>query len=347
MTDLNRMRENVDRIVREVVEEHSSTIGEGVRKRLLEDLAAQPGQAPGTSLTDLLNAAVASVQDATAQTDILKALLDGATKFSERAGLLVVRGTTATGWQGRGFDDNDGFKLFTADCTKGLCGRVLHNRAPAAAAADEFDTNFVHRFGHPTDGNVILLPLVIKEKVAALVYADGGEKGAEGLDTSALELLVRCTGLWLEILSFRKSSPGEHHGSHEMPAAQAAPAQKAAAAPVAAAAPPPTSTTGAIPIPPPAQPTNGASTDDEVRNKAKRFAKLLVEEIKLYNQSKVSEGRSTKDLYDRLKDDIDKSRATYDKRYGQTVKDVDYFTQELVRILADNDRSVLGANFRW
>ena len=73
----------------------------------------------------------------------------------------------------------------------------------------------------------------------------------------------------------------------------------------------------------------------------------MVEEIKLYNQSKVNEGRSTRDLYDRLKDDIDKSRATYDKRYGQTVKDVDYFTQELVRILADNDRSVLGANFHW
>jgi hypothetical protein len=342
------MRENVERIVREVVEEHSSTIGEVVRKRLLEELAAQPGEAPGTSPTDLLNAAVASVQDATAQTDILKALLDGATKFSERAGLLVVRGTTATGWQGRGFDDNDSFKLFTADCTKGLCERVLQNRTPAAAAADEFDTNFVHRFGHP-EGNVVLLPLVIKEKVAAMIYADGGKKGSAGLDGSALELLVRCTGLWLEILSFRKLSPGEHHAAHEIaPAPAHAPVAKAASAPaVAAAAPVPQSAAGAIPVPPPPPPSNGASAEDEVRNKAKRFAKLLVEEIKLYNQSKVSEGRSTRDLYDRLKDDIDKSRATYDKRYGQTVKDVDYFTQELVRILADNDRSVLGANFRW
>jgi hypothetical protein len=206
----------------------------------------------------------------------------------------------------------------------------------------------VQRFGHPEDGNVILLPLVIKEKVAAMLYADGGEKGAAGLDSSALELLVRCTGLWLEILSFRKLSPGEHHVSHEVVAPPPAPkAAVAAAAPVATApAPPPAGAVQVTPPPPPA-PTNGASSEDEVRNKAKRFAKLLVEEIKLYNQSKVSEGRSTKDLYDRLKDDIDKSRATYDKRYGQTVKDVDYFTQELVRILADNDRTVLGANFRW
>jgi len=340
------MRENVERIVREVLAEQSATIGDSIRQRLVAEMSAEPGVAPGSSPTDLLNAAVASVQDATAQTDILKALLDGSTKFSERAGLMVVRGTTATGWQARGFDDNDSFKLLTVDCTKGLCERVLHNRMPAAAAADEFDHGFVQRFGHPEDGNVILLPLVIKEKVAAMLYADGGEKGAAGLDSSALELLVRCTGLWLEILSFRKLSPGEHHVSHDVVAPPPAPkAAVAAAAPVATApAPPPA---GAVQVTPPPAPTNGASSEDEVRNKAKRFAKLLVEEIKLYNQSKVSEGRSTKDLYDRLKDDIDKSRATYDKRYGQTVKDVDYFTQELVRILADNDRTVLGANFRW
>jgi hypothetical protein len=349
MADQNSMRENVERIVREVLTEHSSAISESVHARLAEQMGTAAAEAHGTSATDLLNAAVVSVQDATAQTDILKALLDGATRFSERAGLLVVRGTTATGWQGRGFDDNDGFKLFTADCTKGLSERVLHSRMPAAAAADEFDTNFVHRFGHPADGNVILLPLVIKEKVAAMIYADGGEKGAAGLNTSALELLVRCTGLWLEILSFRKLAPGEHHTAHEI-APPPPPIAKAAAAPVAAAPAPPTATpvAEAIPATPvPAVPSNGGSSEDELRNKAKRFAKLLVEEIKLYNQGKVSEGRSTKDLYDRLKDDIDKSRATYDKRYGQTVKDTDYFTQELVRILADNDRSVLGANFRW
>ncbi|HEU5403865.1 MAG TPA: hypothetical protein VFU86_21095, partial [Terriglobales bacterium] len=203
MTDLSRIREQVERIVREVVGEHSTAISESVRQRIA-DLKAEPEEAHGASPTDLLNAAVASVQDATSQTDILKALLDGATNFSQRAGLLVVRGTTATGWQARGFDDNEAFRHFSTDCNKGLCERVLHSRTPSAAAADEFDSSFVARFGHPADGNVVLLPLVIKEKVAAMVYADGGEKGTAGLNASALELLVRCTGLWLEVLSFRK-----------------------------------------------------------------------------------------------------------------------------------------------
>lgn len=347
MTDDNRIRESVERIVREVVGEQSAAISDRIGQRLGElSLATEGGR--GSTPTDLLNAAVGSVQDATSQTDILRALLDGATNFAQRVGLLVVRGTTATGWQSRGFDDNEGFRHYSTDCTRGLCGRVLHSRTASAAAANEFGSSFVDRFGHPADGNVVLLPLVIKEKVAALVYADGGEKGAAGLDASALEVLVRCTGLWLEVLSFRKVAPADHHTAHEMPPAPAPqPAAKSAESPVAvaaAAAAPAVTVPIAPPAPTPAPASNG---EDEVRNKARRFAKLLVEEIKLYNQAKVNEGRATRDLYDRLKDDIDKSRATYDKRYGQAVTDVDYFTQELVRILGDNDRSIFGANFRW
>jgi hypothetical protein len=71
-----------------------------------------------------------------------------------------------------------------------------------------------------------------------------------------------------------------------------------------------------------------------------------VEEIKLYNQPKVAEGKQRHDLYDRLREDIEKSRATYDKRYGETpAASADYFNQELIRILADNDISLLGASF--
>jgi hypothetical protein len=71
-----------------------------------------------------------------------------------------------------------------------------------------------------------------------------------------------------------------------------------------------------------------------------------MDEIKLYNQAKVAEGRKNKDLYDRLKEDIEKSRATYQKRYGNTsAGNADYFNQELIRSLAEDDASLLGKNF--
>jgi hypothetical protein len=90
-----------------------------------------------------------------------------------------------------------------------------------------------------------------------------------------------------------------------------------------------------------------SAEDAEAHQKAQRFARLLVDEIKLYNQEKVAAGRTGKDLYDRLKEDIDKSKSTYDKRYGSTAAaGGDYFNKEVIRSLADNDATVMGNNFR-
>jgi hypothetical protein len=90
-----------------------------------------------------------------------------------------------------------------------------------------------------------------------------------------------------------------------------------------------------------------AGEDGEAQRKAQRFVRLLIDDIKLYNQAKVSEGRKHKDLYDRLKEDIEKSRATYLKRYGNSISGAaEYFNQELIRSLAEDDVSLLGSNFR-
>ena len=95
-------------------------------------------------------------------------------------------------------------------------------------------------------------------------------------------------------------------------------------------------------------PTSAPSGEErETHSKAQRFARLLIDEIKLYNHAKVSEGRKHKDLYDRLKEDIEKSRSTYQKRYGNSAAGgADYFSQELIRSLAEDDISLLGSNFR-
>ncbi len=83
-----------------------------------------------------------------------------------------------------------------------------------------------------------------------------------------------------------------------------------------------------------------------LHNDARRFARLLVSEIKLYNEPKVKEGRSQNDIYDRLREDIDRSRQMYDKRVAPPVAARhDYFHQELVNTLAEGDPSKLGASY--
>lgn len=88
--------------------------------------------------------------------------------------------------------------------------------------------------------------------------------------------------------------------------------------------------------------------DDERRlhNDARRFARLLVSEIKLYNEKKVQEGRQSNDLYERLREAIDRSREMYDKRVQPPVAaKFDYFHYELVNALADGNVDSLGSNY--
>ena len=99
-------------------------------------------------------------------------------------------------------------------------------------------------------------------------------------------------------------------------------------------------------VPPSGVGRAAASSPSEAGKKhdeARRFARLLVSEIKLYNEGKVEQGRKNKDLYERLKEDIDRSRQMYDERIAEDVrKSTNYFYDELVRILADGDAGALG-----
>jgi hypothetical protein len=92
-----------------------------------------------------------------------------------------------------------------------------------------------------------------------------------------------------------------------------------------------------------------AISDEEEKRQhadARRFARLLVSEIKLYNEQKVLDGRSNNDLYQRLQEYIDRSREMYDKRVKPEVSEkYDYFHHELVNTLAQGDPSKLGAAY--
>ena len=95
------------------------------------------------------------------------------------------------------------------------------------------------------------------------------------------------------------------------------------------------------------QPESKPVPEEEKRHAdARRFARLLVSEIKLYNEHHVIEGRGNRDLYLRLKRDIDRSREMYEKRISPVVSQkIDYFHDEIIRILGDNDPSTLGSDY--
>jgi len=93
-------------------------------------------------------------------------------------------------------------------------------------------------------------------------------------------------------------------------------------------------------------PIEVAEDERRLHNDARRFARLLVSEVKLYNEQKVKEGRDSNDLYERLREAIDRSREMYDKRVQPPVASkFDYFHYELVSTLAEGDEGKLGESY--
>jgi hypothetical protein len=240
------------------------------------------------------------------------------------------------------------------------------------------------RLGSIQPGRVLAVPLRVRSKTAALVYADSAERGEVAINVEAIELLAQTAGLVVELVSLRaRMSEGAQ------PARQAVAPAPAPAEPVTAGAggtrievphvyrpstdhstqpenvPEPKPAPQPVPevtptyfrpapepvapAPPPAPTASFASAvpDEEERahNDARRFARLLVSEIKLYNEQKVAEGRRGGDLYDRLKEDIDRSRQMYEKRVTPSVSaKFDYFYDELVGTLAEGNAEKLGSD---
>jgi hypothetical protein len=389
---------------------------------------AEAAAAPAGAGAQRVKSAIQAIERGKSQVDVLNSLLEQCLEFGSRAALLILRGETFSGWKGTGFSAHGGndemIKRFNA--APGLIpelDRVLRHEEVV-----EWDgQNLASRLGVGNSERAVLVPMVIKDKVAAAVYVDTVANDASKFDADAIELLVFTTGLLVDTLAIRKKIPSPSLraavNSIESPAPRRDPAP---ATPPPAAPPPPPPPAAEPPAPPrqtdagtvainaaqlrelmasqrpgfnvpsatedfstpapaprppapppppppppppvaaaPAAPAAGEdrpstqyippaniartaaggpqSDDAKKHDEARRFARLLVSEIKLYNESKVEQGRKNNDLYERLKEDIDRSRQMYDERIADDVRKVsNYFYDELVRILADGRAEALG-----
>jgi hypothetical protein len=91
-----------------------------------------------------------------------------------------------------------------------------------------------------------------------------------------------------------------------------------------------------------------APVNGKAHQSAQRLARVLISEIKLYYMDKIDgqNASEVQNIYDLLKDPIDKSRQHYKQRVGAEASSMpDYFHGELVRALCAGDESRLGPNY--
>jgi hypothetical protein len=101
------------------------------------------------------------------------------------------------------------------------------------------------------------------------------------------------------------------------------------------------------PVPKPAPGSETDAADDQKSNaEARRTARLLISEIKLYNEEELKAGRENNDIYRRLQKEIDHGREAYTQRVpSKILSSRDYFHEELVRILGENDEARMGTAY--
>jgi hypothetical protein len=222
--------------------------------------AAAPASSGGANAS-VLKRAVQAVERGKTQVDILNALLEQCLEFGSRAALLILKGETFSGWKGVGFTAHGGndeiVKRFNA--APGLIpelDRVLRDETVVTWDGNNLST----RLGVAGATSAILVPMVIKDKVAAAVFVDATADDAAKLDAASIQLLVFTTGLLVDTLSIRKKVPSPSlSGSDTAASAPAAATPRSAAPAPAASAPPPPPPVAPPPPPQPEAPEANAT----------------------------------------------------------------------------------------
>jgi hypothetical protein len=329
------------------------------------------GAAADTSLEKVLGG-VRNLITATLPEQVLEVLTEEAEQLGVRSAVFDVRGKAAWGSSARGFGSKLSDKAFrgvVVSLTQDNPFRQCFETAGSVDATKETlakNRNVVDKLGPGSGDLIILLPIRSAGAVSAIFYADSG--GKEGLVVDALKILAEFAGAQLDrLMALSGGLPSqvaeaepeveevvEVEAEAAVEEVEAAPSvEESAPAVEEVSAPPAVETAPAVEEAAPAAPAGKefdlsqiSEADQKVHRDAKRFARLLVSEIELYNKAKVADGRKNKDLYSRLKTDIERSRQTYVKRFGKTVaKEQSYFHEELVKTLAANDVSNLGSDY--
>lgn len=351
--ELQRLRFETDRRWDELLTRLTDQPEEIVPEELLRD-ASRPWNSsagPGALWTETAR----RLDSAGNQVEALTRFLEDCGKHASRVALLVERRGRLEIWKATGFPDGDPKGRGVALDGSSIFGRLRDGLPQRLAAGNELSA----ALGAGDASDAVLVPFVVREKVSGAVYADAaGDRSS--LDADAVALATWIAGLVVDRLAGRKLVPSpalrgfESNGRIPAAAPEPPPSFASTPPPVEPAAPIPRD--AGIPYPAPAAAARAASEperplggplapppEDERRDEARRFARLLASEIKLYNEGEVSEGRQRGDLYARLRDDIELGRRLYEERVPADVRSgADYYYEELVAILAEGRPEVLG-----
>lgn len=313
--ELERLRFETDRRWEELL----ARLSENPEKFLPEELLRAPaGRLPSVSGAISLDA-VRRLDGANDQVEVLSRFLEECLRHASRAALLVERDGRIQVWKRAGFAGSSEEGRGSTLPESAALQRVREGLPQFLPAGNAIS----HAIGAGDAIEAVIFPFAVRESVSGAVYADTVAGRRRTFDPDGIALLAWLAGLAVDRLAGRKLVP-----------APALRPIEGAPAPAEAAA------GGNGPVGGPLAP----ASPDGRRDEARRFARLLASEIKLYNEGAVREGREQGNLYFRLREDIERGRRLYEERVPAEVRgDEDYYYEELVDVLAGGRPEALGS----
>lgn len=309
---LEALRESQDRLVPD--------------EALLESLTAAatppppPPPEPAPDPDADLGAGLDLVAEAPSQGETLKRLLDAATRFSGRSALYVLKQGIGSLYAHRGFDaalPRMGAPVVPPPELEELIqGRTGNGEAGLLAGGPAY-LALLAPLGASEAADSRIIPLRLRRKTVALLVVDSG------LDLRLpFPSQLRALALGAEArLSYLAGARDEERTGH--------------------AEPHPSMLTQKIPET--IAETPAPALDPTVRSNAERSARVLVGDIELYFPAKVAQGQQVGNLYSAMRDELDRSRASFVERYGADLEGQHHiFYKTVVQQLCAGDPSRLG-----
>jgi hypothetical protein len=290
---------------------------EDLLTRLAEAIPASVSLGAPDDAERQLGMALDLLEGASTQSDLLRRLLDGLVPLVERSALFILKQGLASLYAQRGFDGEPSRRagaIVPPPDLESLIreGGAIRRTGPAYRA-------LLGALGPLEASDVAILPLRHKRKTVALLLVDSGVRKALDHAEQVRALVLATSALLAALASGREED-------HTTPAA----------------APYPQAPTQVIPEP--LESRLDTELDPRTRANAERLARVLVGDVELYFPAKVAQGRTQGNLYGHLREELERSRATFVERFGEDVESRHrIFTTTVIQQLCDGDPGKLGS----
>lgn len=316
---LNRIDSFQSGVFRDI--EKLKDMDELARFSLPKELAGRDEDADGAADVATLNEFVKKISGASNQLLLIGSIIEGINRFCDRAALFLLRDDKLVGWRGKGFSGENGQisdeelkRIFFSLSANTVLKAVIETKKSYAGDPLHKPDDFLiyNRLGGGKPKRILVLPFFVKGKPQAVIYADS-LTGAP-IRSKPIEILATVGELSLDLLPIRQKLLAKIktqefvedteveqriYESHE---------------------------------------EELEKTSAPVReNDPERYARVIINDIILYNKKVVEDGIRNRNLYEVLKETLLQAKELFLRRSS----DVRYFEEQLVTVLAKGDRAAL------